>query len=196
MRFSHLIFPLFPFSCFDKFKYAHDLTDSPQRLAIATKRVIETFVAENTVYLELRSTPRANESMSKREYIKVICEAIVAMREVSPGCLVKYLPSIDRAKALAENEETFGAVIAALDDYSTTIVGLDLSGNPSVGSWNDLKPLMQIAKDAGLKLSIHCAEIAGRVEETKEILESQLADRIGHGTFMDGNFEELQGVKF
>lgn len=125
--------------------------------------------------------------MTKQEYIKVICEAILVMGEAKPGCVVKYLPSIDRAKALAENEETIGAVLSVMDDYSTTIVGLDLSGNPSVGTWNEVKPILQKAKDAGLKLSIHCAEIADRVEETKAILESGLADRIGHGTFMDGN---------
>lgn len=138
---------------------------------------------DNTIYLELRSTPRATAFMTKMEYIAVICDTI---NESVSDIQVHYLPSIDRAKSVEENEDTLECVLKTLPRYDGIIVGLDLSGNPAMGSFTALAPLLARAKEKGLKLAIHCAEIAGRVEETKEMLESGLVDRIGHGTFLDG----------
>lgn len=181
----HLL-PQILFSCFGKFKYAHDLTNTPEQLAIATRRVIEEFADENAIYLELRSTPRKNEFMSKLEYVSTICETIYECSEKRPEIMVKYLPSIDRAQSVAENQETLDIIIQLLEDYSSVIVGLDLNGNPSLGNFNDLKPILSQARREGLRLAVHCSEIAGRVEETREVLEFGV-DRIGHGTFLDGS---------
>lgn len=64
----------------------------------------------------------------------------------------------------------------------------DLSGNPVMGDFNSLKPILIRARESGLKLTIHCAEVAGRTEEIKDILEFNGVDRIGHGTYLDGNY--------
>lgn len=127
--------------------------------------------------------------MSKLEYISTICKTIYECSEERPQILVKYLPSIDRAQSVAENQETIDIVIKLLEDYSSVIVGLDLSGNPSSGNFNTLKPLLSQARHEGLKLSIHCAEITDRVDETREVLVFGV-DRIGHGTFLDGSYWE------
>lgn len=129
--------------------------------------------------------------MTKLEYIVVIVDAIVDMMEETPEIVVKYLPSIDRAQSVEANEETLDLVLHAIKEvpmYKEHIVGLDLSGNPTTGCFTALKPLLQRARENGLRLTIHCAEVAGRAEETKEMLESGLMDRIGHGTFLDGKF--------
>jgi len=38
-------------------------------------------------------------------------------------------------------------------------VGIELSGNPTVGDFRDFIKVLQRAKDNGIKTSIHCAEI-------------------------------------
>lgn len=150
--------------------------------------MIEEFSNENTIYLELRSTPRATQFMTKDEYVTVILDTIIEMRDGFPGILVKYLPSIDRAKSVESNQETLDCILRYLnsDEYTDCIVGLDFSGDPSKGEFPDFIPMLKEARANGLKLSIHCAEIEGRAKETKEILNSGLVDRIGHGTFLDG----------
>lgn len=150
--------------------------------------MIKLFDQDNVIYLELRSTPRATDSMTKLKYIEVICETISNVWGEESDIVVKYLPSIDRAQSAQANEETLDAVLELIKspDYRDFIVGIDFSGNPSVGNFADFKPLLQRARHSGLKLAIHCAEIAGRAEESKEMLESGLVDRIGHGTFLDG----------
>lgn len=79
---------------------------------------------ENTIYLELRSTPRGNSDMLKSDYITVICEAIVEASNEIPGILVKYIPSIDRAQSVSSNEESLEEILKAKDVYPHIIVGL------------------------------------------------------------------------
>lgn len=123
--------------------------------------------------------------MSKLDYISVICETILQSAKKFPSIIVKYLPSIDRAQSVKANEETLNYVLKAREKFPEIIVGLDLSGNPTAGDFSALKPILSKARENGLKLTIHCAEVAGRAEETKEILDFDV-DRLGHGTFLDG----------
>lgn len=62
--------------CFDVFKVAHDLVDCIEAVKLATECVIDEFSAENVVYLELRSTPRQTEQMSKQECLQAIVDTI------------------------------------------------------------------------------------------------------------------------
>lgn len=63
--------------CFEKFKLAHELVDSAEAVKLATECVIDEFAKENVVYLELRSTPRSTESMTKREYLDAVVQQIM-----------------------------------------------------------------------------------------------------------------------
>lgn len=65
------------FSCFLKFKYAHNLTDSWDALKLATECMIGDFAKENTVYLEIRSTPKQTATLSKEDYLEAIIAGIV-----------------------------------------------------------------------------------------------------------------------
>lgn len=64
------------FRCFVKFRYAHELTDTPEAISLATQRVIQEFSDDNVVYLELRTTPRATAAMTKAEYLNAVIDAI------------------------------------------------------------------------------------------------------------------------
>lgn len=67
-----------------------------------------------------------------------------------------------------------------------TVIGLDLSGDPTAGQAEDfLEPLLE-AKKAGLKLALHLSEIPNLKKETQVLL-NLLPDRIGHGTFLNSS---------
>lgn len=68
---------LFLCSAFEKFKYAHELTDTSEAVALATEWVIRDFNDDNVVYVELRSTPRSTTKMTKDEYIMAVIETIL-----------------------------------------------------------------------------------------------------------------------
>lgn len=63
--------------CFALFKTAHDLTQTPEAVRLATTLTLEEFDGDNVVYLELRSTPRASSNMTKEQYIQSMIEAIM-----------------------------------------------------------------------------------------------------------------------
>lgn len=47
--------------CFDLFKVAHNATNNPNKVYLATKSVIQDFYEDKVAYLELRTTPRAEK---------------------------------------------------------------------------------------------------------------------------------------
>lgn len=63
--------------CFEKFKVAHDLVDSKEAVKLALSCVIDEFSRENTVYLELRSTPRETAVMSKEDYVQSVIDQMM-----------------------------------------------------------------------------------------------------------------------
>uniref|UniRef100_A0A1B0CP12 Adenosine deaminase domain-containing protein n=2 Tax=Lutzomyia longipalpis TaxID=7200 RepID=A0A1B0CP12_LUTLO len=171
--------------CFERFKYAHDLTDTPKRLKRATEIIINECHDDGVVYLEIRTTPRATEHMTKEVYLSTICEAIIECHEKEPkNPIVKLIPSFDRSKGVNDARDTLDVVLKVREKFPGMIVGIDLSGNPENTNFQDFKPLLQEARNAGLKLTLHCAETAGTEEENMEMLEFGM-DRMGHGTFMD-----------
>ena len=50
---------------------------------------------------------------------------------------------------------------------SPYVVGVELSGNPKTGNFNDFKPLFdEIRDELKLKISLHCAETEDQVAES------------------------------
>jgi adenosine deaminase len=170
--------------CFEQFRLLHELCDSEEAAHIVTSDVIHEFAADNVKYLELRTTPRdvAATRMTKSSYIASVVDAIkksVADHEI----IVRLLLAIDRRMTLNDMEETLKIVESYVAETNSIVVGLDLSGNPKAGKVDDFLPIFRRAKQQGLKLSFHLAEIKSVLHETDALL-SAGPDRIGHGTFL------------
>ncbi|XP_065082189.1 adenosine deaminase-like protein [Ochlerotatus camptorhynchus] len=183
--------------CFQKFTYAHELTDQPETLACAKQSVIREFAEDNVVYLELRTTPKSTANMSKRQYLTTVLEAIRKTHQDLPSITVKLLPSIDRSKGLVEAEENVALVLELLRAYPDIIKGMDLSGAPFGTKFSDYAKLMKPAQVAGLRMALHCGEFDDD-QEVREMFEFG-TDRIGHGTFIKGEnlqFAKEKGIPF
>jgi adenosine deaminase len=117
----------------------------------------------------------------------------------------KFLVSVDRSQSILEATENIDLAILLLrnSSFGNEVVGVDLGGDPtSALPFEDFQPLFQKARNAGLKVTIHCAEIpcdppqTGDEEEVdthpaapllfreaESILEFR-PDRIGHGVLL------------
>ncbi|XP_061396973.1 adenosine deaminase-like protein [Musca vetustissima] len=168
--------------CFQKFAFMHELTSTKKGLQLATHLVIRDFARDNVVYLELRTTPKHNEHMTRKEYLETILNAIEEAKGRYPGILVKLLVSIDRSQVIEAATDIVNLTMYMKKNYPNIIKGMDLSGNPAKGNFNDFMHLLEKVKASDLKLALHCAEIENE-KETQQMLDFNF-ERCGHGTYL------------
>ncbi|CAA6656560.1 unnamed protein product [Spirodela intermedia] len=194
--------------CFILFDLFHVIATDHNSVTRITREVVEDFAAENVVYLELRTTPKNNESkgMTKRSYMKAVLDGLSAVDTVelvsSPfgnnrlWCtkekdMCSPSLSIDRRETTAAAMET---VNLALELRDSGVVGIDLSGNPLIGKWQTFLPALTYAREKGLPVTIHCGEVPNK-EEVNAILDF-CPDRIGHACFLDeDDWQKLKASK-
>ncbi|KAL4585455.1 hypothetical protein LXL04_010076 [Taraxacum kok-saghyz] len=196
---------------FKLFDLIHIVTTDHKTITRITKEVVEDFAAENVVYLELRTTPKRNDSigMSKRSYMEAVVEGLrsVSSLDINFCCddiekcssdriekkkiFVRLLLSIDRRES---SEAAMETVKLAMEMRDAGVVGIDLSGNPTVGEWATFFPALKSAREHGLSVTLHCGEVPNSVE-IQEMLDF-LPGRIGHACcFQDQEWRKLKSSK-
>ncbi|XP_026745954.1 adenosine deaminase-like protein [Trichoplusia ni] len=164
--------------CFQVFSIAHSLTSTPETLALATRLTLQEFQDDGCCYLELRSTPRDTPYMTKSHYIETIIKAI-RKSSVHLSMITKLIISINRNQPLEEADEIAKLAIECFKKYPENVVGIELSGDPMAGKFESFVPALTKARDAGLKVTLHCGEVCNP-KEVLEMLKFK-PDRIGHG---------------
>uniref|UniRef100_A0A7N5JVZ4 N6-Methyl-AMP deaminase n=1 Tax=Ailuropoda melanoleuca TaxID=9646 RepID=A0A7N5JVZ4_AILME len=147
--------------CFQMFQIIHQLTNSPEDILMVTKDVIKEFADDGVKYLELRSTPRRENAtgMTKKTYVESVLEGIKQSKQENIDIDVRYLIAIDRRGGPSVAKETVKLAEEFFLSTDNTVLGLDLSGDPTIPNQN---------------------------KET-QILLDLLPDRIGHGTFLNSS---------
>ncbi|KAK9723263.1 hypothetical protein K7432_002110 [Basidiobolus ranarum] len=166
---------------FELFHFIYKLSNDIPSVKYITRSVIKDFAEDGVKYLELRSTPRADEAsgMSKRDYIEAVLEVIEELS--SPEyIIVKLIVSIDRRHTL---EMAMDTAKLAVEYRAKGVVGVDVCGDPSQGDFDTIKPALHYLNDHGIKLTIHMGELPRNVEEGLSML-SLNPGRVSHVTFL------------
>ncbi|XP_070762948.1 N6-Methyl-AMP deaminase isoform X2 [Enoplosus armatus] len=144
--------------CFQVFKVIHQLVDTEEDILMVATDVIKEFAADGVKYLELRSTPREekNTGLTKRTYVETVIKAIQQCKNQGVDIDVRFLVAIDRRNGTEVAMETVKLAEEFMLSSDGLVVGLDLSGDPTVPS---------------------------QLEES-DLLLNLPPDRIGHGTFL------------
>lgn len=165
--------------CFQVFNIAHSLTSTPDALTIATRLTLQEFQDDGCCYLELRSTPRDTPHMTKVQYIETLVKAI-QKSSLHLSIITRLIISINRKSPIAEAEEIAALAVEYYKKHPDVIVGIELSGDPMAGTFQSFVPALTKARNAGLKVSLHCGEVCNPAE-VMEMLKFK-PDRLGHGT--------------
>ncbi|KTG33306.1 hypothetical protein cypCar_00001439 [Cyprinus carpio] len=125
------------------------------------KAVIQEFAADGVKYLELRSTPRevTETGLTKQRYIETVLEAIRQCKQEEVDIDVRFIVAVDRRHGPLVAMETVKLAEDFLLSSDGVVVGLDLSGDPTVGHGKDLLSALEKAKNCGLKLALHLSEV-------------------------------------
>lgn len=183
------------FPLFSKYIYAL-LTDEPS-LRHATTSVLQSFLHDGVVYLELRTTPRSTPHLSAEQYISIIVDTISSFEASHPSLHTRLILSIDRrhdfetassilSLALSSSSSSSSSPSPASESKSKPpiIVGLDLCGDPTVRPQGEISlytPIFQRARAAGLGITLHFAETPASASpaELRTLLSWQ-PHRLGH----------------
>ncbi|KAL9086493.1 MAG: hypothetical protein Q9165_007109 [Trypethelium subeluteriae] len=192
-RFSEIVSPHFDDSkpiLFGSFfplfsSYIYRLCSDVVSVQYATEAVLRDFEADNVIYLELRTTPRAIPTalppITKADYVDAILATIKAHNDSSGPLRTTLILSIDRRSTL---EDALDTVDIALTRQAKGIVGIDLCGDPSKGTVSDLRPAFATARTAGLGVCVHFGEIPSADASELEEMLSWGPHRIGHAIYM------------
>ncbi|KAF8510946.1 Metallo-dependent hydrolase [Hysterangium stoloniferum] len=182
---------------FSLFPAIYALTSGPEALAFVTRAVLKHFlepavdeeglpVPAQCQYLELRSTPRATEKMSRRVYLDTVLDEV----EKYPADTAALIVSVDRRMKKEDIQECVD-LAGALKESRRRVVGVDLCGDPLAGDMNDFRPFFVQAKEAGLKTTLHIAETVDNTETDTLTLLSFGPSRLGHATFLSPVAREI-----
>jgi len=170
------------------FRVAQSIVDHPDAVTLATTRVIEEFCDDGVTFLELRSTPRrVAGKMTKEEYVEAVVDAIKKCDDRNLSIIVKYLISIDRRGSVADAEEALKLCVEMHGKYPSVVVGLDFSGDARVNDAKNYLDVLHSAKDRGLFVTVHLAEVPN-VEEVANFLSEFRPHRVGHGSCIHPDF--------
>ncbi|KAL6720012.1 hypothetical protein ACLMJK_001933 [Lecanora helva] len=163
-------FPLFS-------SYIYALISTREAIISSTNSVLYDFWADGVIYLELRTTPRSSDSVSKQEHVAAILDCIESF-EHKASMSTYLILSIDRRNTLKQAQKV---VELALKFRNRGVVGIDLCGDPSKGDVSIFAPAFIEAKKAGLKVTLHFAEVpqSSTFAELETLLTFQ-PDRLRH----------------
>mmetsp|Transcript_40214 Transcript_40214/g.46857 ORF Transcript_40214/g.46857 Transcript_40214/m.46857 type:complete len:330 (-) Transcript_40214:114-1103(-) len=185
-----------PRGSFKIFDLLHAAITSLDHLRRITREVLEDFAEQNTVYMELRTTPRAFKNSTIEEYVKVLVDEVDNFNREDRRMVARIILSINRAHDIEKAKETLSLAVK-YKAISSSVVGLDFSGNAFVGHFKTFKEIFEEGRKNGLKVTIHTAENACDFteEETNMILDFG-PERVGHfNYFTDKQLETLLDKK-
>ena len=188
-------------ACFAVFGAIHKTVTTLSAIRRIAREVISAFAADNVKYLELRTTPRDLLDADVEGYVRCVLAILV---EHSTTCTpdpwpmsVRLLLSIDRTGSLDKALATVRLAIKLMHDVDSGgaahIAGIDFSGNPTRNSFADFVPAFDEARAAGLRISVHTAEV-DNPSDTASILRFR-PDRLGHALLLSrSDLAQLQSA--
>jgi len=169
-------------SSFSEFLVAYDgaaaLFRSEEDYALLARSYLEAIAAENAIYAEIFVSPdhAIAAGLSPAAYFDGLAEGI-AQAKASAGIECRMI--VVGVRHLGAGKVEAAARLAATRPHPL-ITGFGMAGEERFGKVADFARAFDIARDAGLGITIHAGELAGP-ESVRDALDYVRPSRIGHG---------------
>lgn len=169
-------------SDFTEFLAAYDgaaaLFRSEEDYALLARTYLEGIAAQNAIYAEIFVSPdhAAAAGLTAEAYLNGLGEGIEAARSAT-GIECRMI--IVGVRHLGAEKVEAAARLAATRPHSL-ITGFGMAGEERFGRVADFTRAFDIAREAGLGITIHAGELAGP-ESVRDALDHVRPSRIGHG---------------
>ena len=174
---------------FDKaFTYLPSVTHNIEDLKIIVRHVLQNFISDNVIYIELRSSPKRLGGLGYKDYFRCIIEEFKAHSSLITA---RFIVSISRTLPPCQYEGIIDQ-IKSVDPDMKYIVGLDFSGDARMNNFKDYLHIMKEAREAGYKITLHTPELETGIAELNTIIDFK-PERLGHFIFYEEY--QLQKVK-
>ncbi|KDN44371.1 Metallo-dependent hydrolase [Tilletiaria anomala UBC 951] len=177
---------------FAVFDVIHKSVRGKTNIMRVAREVLEDMEADSVAYVEIRTTPKAqpDHGLTEEDYCHAVLEGMEdyasSRARSKKRTVARLLLSIDRRAGRVAAKR---CVELALQFRRRGVVGIDLSGDPSKGEWDEWKEALTTAKAAGLRVTLHAGELPDRDQEMQEMLDFR-PDRFGHVCFISAENEQ------
>jgi len=169
-------------SDFTEFLVAYDAAASlfrnEQDYALLAQTYLEGIAAENAIYAEIFVSPdhAVAAGLSTSAYLDGLAQGIAAAK-ASTGIECRMI--IVGVRHFGAEKVEAAALLAASRPHPL-VTGFGMAGEERFGKVADFARAFDIARDAGLGITIHAGELAGP-ESVRDALDHVHPSRIGHG---------------
>lgn len=162
--------------CFPVFDVVSQIVNTEERVEKGAYALCKQLEADGVTYVELRSRLK-DLGKGYSGYLEAILRGI---RSASENLEVHILLSVQR-----NSTESFAqATLDLAREYrSQGVVGIDISGDSTIGDITKIIPILQKAKEEGLFVVVHMGE-SPREKDQLLLLESLNPDRVGHAVHL------------
>jgi adenosine deaminase len=162
-------------ACYDA---VASLFRSQEDYALLTETYLSELAGVNTIYSEIIVSPDHGEriGLGADAYLAGICDGILAAREKT-GIEARIIVTGERHFGV---ERVIGAAEYAARARNPLVTGFNMAGDERMGRVADYARAFDIARDAGLGLTIHAGEVCGAFS-VSDALDIVRPARIGHG---------------
>ncbi len=159
------------------------IVNSEEKLQNGVSQLCKSLEEDHVRYVEIR-TGLKDLGQGTEEYLKAVLRGI----QETESTLLKanVVLSLQRSSSVALVQET---IDLALKFRNQGVVGIDISGNSSIGQIDQIIPDLMRAKKEGLAFTVHMGELP---EETDQMLLLTLLKpkRVGHGVYLSDEAKE------
>lgn len=162
---------------FDVFQCVHRIVNTEEKVAKGVEALCVALKEDGTAYVEIRSGLK-NLGGGAEAYLNAILDGIKCQN--SDHFQATLVLSLQRNSSPSAVRET---VDLALKYRERGVVGLDISGDSTIGQIDPVLPELMRAKKEGLPFVIHIGESPKEREQMK-LLSLLNPVRVGHGVFL------------